>query len=59
MNPTPTDTAVGFAVGLGVGLAQMIKLGDGKTVGEHIGDGAEGFWNGLKGGIERIGGLFG
>lgn len=52
-------TAVGFAVGLGVGLAQMIKLGDGKTVGEHIGDGVEGFWNGLKGGIERIGGLFG
>ena len=52
-------TAVGFAVGLGVGLAQMIKLGDGKTVGDHIGDGFEGFWNGLKGGIERIGGLFG
>ena len=42
-------TAVGFAVGLGVGLAQMIKLGDSKTVGEHIGDGAEAAWNFVKG----------
>ena len=33
MNPTLTGTAIGFAVG----LVQLIKLGDGKTVGERIG----------------------
>lgn len=42
----------------GIGLAQMIKLGDGRTVGERIDNGAEGFWNDLAEGIEHIESLF-
>ena len=48
-------TAVGFAVGLGVGAAMtFIHFGDGKSLGDWTGDVGEGIWNGLKGTGESI-----
>ena len=41
-------TAVGLAVGVGVGFVMSIETGEGKTVGNHIADFGEGFWNALK-----------
>ena len=38
-------TAVGLAVGVGVGLVMSIDTGDGKTVGDRFADLGEGFWN--------------
>ena len=42
-------TAVGLAVGVGVGLVMSIDTGDGKTVGDRFADLGESVWNGLKG----------
>ena len=42
-------TAVGLAVGVGVGLVMSIDTGDGKTVGDRFADLGENVWNGLKG----------
>lgn len=41
-------TAIGFVAGLAVGAATMIPTGDGKNVGDRIGDGAEAVWSGAK-----------
>ena len=41
-------TAVGLAVGAGVGFVMSIETGEGKTVGDHIADFGEGVWNFLK-----------
>ena len=41
-------TAVGLAVGVGVGLVMSIDTGEGKTVGDRIPDFGEGVWNVLK-----------
>ena len=41
-------TAVGLAVGVGVGLVMSIDTGESKTVGDHIADFGEGVWNVLK-----------
>ena len=41
-------TAVGLAVGVGVGLVMSIDTGEGKTVGDRIADFGEGVWNVLK-----------
>ena len=41
-------TAVGLAVGAGVGFVMSIETGKGKTVGDHIADFGEGVWNALK-----------
>ena len=41
-------TAVGLAVGAGVGFVMSIETGEGKTVGDHIADFGEGVWNVLK-----------
>lgn len=41
-------TAVGFAVGAAVGAAMMIPTGDGKNVGDRIGDVSESVWSGAK-----------
>ena len=41
-------TAVSLAVGVGVGFVMSIETGEGKTVGNHIADFGEGFWNALK-----------
>ena len=42
-------TAVGLAVGVGVGLVMSIDTGDGKSLGDRIADVGEGFWNWRKG----------
>lgn len=42
-------TAVGLAVGVGVGLAMSIPTGGGKSVGDRVADFGEGAWNALKG----------
>ena len=42
-------TAVGLAVGAGVGFVMSIETGEGKTVGDHIADFGENFWNWGKG----------
>ena len=42
-------TAVGFAVGLGVGALMMAPTGDGKNVGDRFADLGEWGWNGIKG----------
>ncbi|WP_338568617.1 hypothetical protein V7R84_10265 [Arachnia propionica] len=42
-------TAVGLAVGAGVGFVMSIETGEGKTVGDHIADLGEGIWNWGKG----------
>ena len=42
-------TAVGLAVGVGVGLVMSIDTGDGKSLGDRIADAGEGFWNWCKG----------
>ena len=41
-------TAVGLAVGAAVGAAMMIPTGDGKNVGDRIGDLSEAAWSGAK-----------
>jgi hypothetical protein len=41
-------TAAGFAIGSVVGAATMIPTGDGKNVGDRIGDASEGIYNGGK-----------
>lgn len=41
-------TAIGLAAGVTVGLVSMIPTGDGKNVGDRIGDGAEAVWSGAK-----------
>ena len=41
-------TAVGLAVGAAVGAAMMIPTGDGKNVGDRIGDASEAVWSGAK-----------
>ena len=47
-------TAVGFAVGLGVGAAMTFVQIGGKNLGDWTGDVGEGIWNGLKGTGEGI-----
>ena len=42
-------TAVGLAVGVGVGLVMRIPIGDNKTVGDAAADIGEGIWNTVKG----------
>ena len=42
-------TAVGLTVGVGVGLAMSIPIGDNKTVGDAAADIGEGIWNTVKG----------
>ena len=42
-------TAVGLAVGVGVGLVMSIDTGDGKSLGDRFADLGENVWNGLKG----------
>ena len=46
-------TAVGLAVGAGVGLVMSIDTGDGKSLGDRIADVGEGFWNWCKGTFSR------
>ena len=46
-------TAVGLAVGVGVGLVMSIDTGDGKSLGDRIADVGEGFWNWCKGTFSR------
>ncbi len=41
-------TAIGLAVGVAAGLATMIPTGDGKNVGDRIGDASEAVWSGAK-----------
>ena len=42
-------TAVGLAVGVGVGLVMSIDTGEGKSLGDRFADLGESVWNGLKG----------
>lgn len=41
-------TAIGLAAGVTVGLVSMIPTGDGKNVGDRIGDVSESVWSGAK-----------
>lgn len=41
-------TAIGLAAGVAVGLVSMIPTGDGKNVGDRIGDVSESVWSGAK-----------
>ena len=42
-------TAVGLAVGAGVGFVMSIDTGEGKSLGDRFADLDESIWNGLKG----------
>ena len=42
-------TAVGLAVGAGVGFVMSIDTGEGKSLGDRFADLGESVWNGLKG----------
>ena len=47
-------TAAGFAIGSVVGAATMIPTGDGKNVGDRIGDASEGIYNGGKKLVKKV-----